>query len=159
LACGTPITAQEPMPGQAAAAFSTSIEEIHSPPDLIDADGFMTITDRSKDLIKSGGEWISSIDVENAAAACPGIGSCAVIGVPHAKWGERPLLVVVPKAGETLRKDDVLAFLAGRIARWQLPDDVVLIDALPMTATGKVSKKDLRVRFKDHALPDVERKG
>jgi fatty-acyl-CoA synthase len=126
---------------------------------MIDADGFMTITDRSKDLIKSGGEWISSIDVENAAAACPGIGSCAVIGVPHAKWGERPLLVVVPKAGETLRKDDVLAFLAGRIARWQLPDDVVLIDALPMTATGKVSKKDLRVRFKDHALPDVERKG
>ncbi len=121
----------------------------------IDAAGIMTITDRSKDLIKSGGEWISSIDVENAAAGCPGVGACAVIGVPHPKWGERPLLVVVAKAGETPRREEILGFLGARIAKWQLPDDVVLVEALPMTATGKVSKKDLRERFKAHVLPEV----
>ena len=113
----------------------------------IDKEGFMSIVDRSKDLIKSGGEWISSIDLENAALACPGIAQCAVIGVPHPKWDERPLLVVVKKEGADVAKEPILTFLAAKVAKWQLPDDVVFVDALPMTATGKISKKDLRGKF------------
>lgn len=115
-------------------------------------DGFLRVVDRTKDLVKSGGEWISSIAVENAALAHPDVANCAVIGVPHAKWSERPLLIVVPKAGTAPRKSDILARLAETLAKWQVPDDVVFVDTLPLTATGKVSKKDLRARFAGYAL-------
>jgi fatty-acyl-CoA synthase len=122
----------------------------------IDADGFMQITDRSKDVIKSGGEWISSIDVENIAMAHPAIHEAAVIAVPHPKWDERPLLVVVRKPGEAgaaLTRESVLGFYEGRIAKWQVPDDVVFVDEIPHTATGKMLKLKLREQFKDHKLP------
>ncbi len=118
----------------------------------IDPDGFLNITDRSKDLIKSGGEWISSLDVENIAMSHPGIANCAVIAVPDPKWGERPLLVAVPSA-EPPDTADVMAHLGGALAKWQLPDDVIWVDDLPLTATGKVSKLTLRKRFRGHALP------
>ena len=119
----------------------------------ITPDGWLVIVDRTKDLIKSGGEWISSIDVENAALACKGIANCAVIGVPHPRWGERPLLLVVKASGAEPTKADILGVLASKVAKWQLPDDVVFVDALPLTATGKISKKDLRSRFADYQLP------
>ncbi|WP_310619786.1 long-chain fatty acid--CoA ligase [Flexibacterium corallicola] len=118
--------------------------------------GFLTITDRAKDLIKSGGEWISSIDVENMAMAHPDIANCAVIAVPHAKWDERPLLVVVPKEGKTIHKQSVLDLLKEHLASWQIPDDVVLVDQLPMTATGKVSKLTLRKNYADHKLENAQ---
>ena len=114
----------------------------------IDADGFMAITDRVKDVIKSGGEWISSIELENAAAGCPGIAEAAVIAMPDAQWGERPLLVIVPAAGSTLQGDDVLAWLRDRLPRWWLPERVEFTDELPHTATGKVSKLELRKRYR-----------
>jgi 3-(methylthio)propionyl---CoA ligase len=118
-------------------------------------DGWLLIVDRTKDLVKSGGEWISSIDVENAAlAAVNGIANCAVIGVPHPKWNERPLLVVVKAPGAEPSKAEILDALGEKIAKWQVPDDVVFVEALPMTATGKISKKDLRAKFADYALPD-----
>jgi fatty-acyl-CoA synthase len=120
----------------------------------ITPDGWLLIVDRTKDLVKSGGEWISSIDVENAALACKGLANCAVIGVPHPKWHERPLLVAVKAPGADPTKAEVLDVLASRIAKWQLPDDVVFVEALPMTATGKISKKDLRAKFADYKLPD-----
>jgi fatty-acyl-CoA synthase len=120
----------------------------------ITPDGWLMIVDRTKDLVKSGGEWISSIDVENAALACKGIANCAVIGVPHPKWNERPLLVAVKAPGADPTKAEILDTLASRIAKWQLPDDVVFIDALPMTATGKISKRDLRARFAEYRLPE-----
>jgi fatty-acyl-CoA synthase len=120
----------------------------------ITPDGWLVIVDRTKDLVKSGGEWISSIDVENAALACKGIANCAVIGVPHPKWNERPLLVAVKAPGAEPSKAEILEVLASRIAKWQLPDDVVFVDALPMTATGKISKKDLRARFAGYKLPE-----
>ncbi len=110
----------------------------------IDAYGMLNITDRAKDLIKSGGEWISSIDMESTALAHPHIANCAVIAIPDEKWGERPLLVAVPEAGQVIDKDSVLELLATRFAKWQLPDDVVTVEALPLTATGKVSKLTLR---------------
>jgi fatty-acyl-CoA synthase len=110
----------------------------------IDPDGYMSLRDRSKDLIKSGGEWISSIDLENAAVAHPEIAEAAAIGVPHPKWSERPVLCVVRQPGSTLDRAAVLAFLDGKIAKWWMPDDVIFVDALPHTATGKVSKRDLR---------------
>jgi len=119
----------------------------------ITPDEWLLIVDRTKDLVKSGGEWISSIDVENAALACKGIANCAVIGVPHPKWNERPLLVVVKAPGANPTKEEILDVLGSKIAKWQLPDDVVFVDALPMTATGKISKKDLRAKFADHQLP------
>ena len=119
----------------------------------IDPEGFMAIADRSKDLIKSGGEWISSIDLENAVSACPGIAACAVIGVPHPRWDERPLLVAVKKQGMEPTREDILAFLAARVAKWQIPDDVVFVASLPLTATGKISKKDLREQFHGYRLP------
>ncbi|MEM6762833.1 MAG: long-chain fatty acid--CoA ligase, partial [Pseudomonadota bacterium] len=112
----------------------------------IDPDGFLMIADRMKDVIKSGGEWISSIDLENATLAHPGVANCAVIAVPDDKWGERPLLVVVP-TGTPPEKADILKVLGGSFAKWQLPDEVVFVDALPLTATGKVSKRMLRERF------------
>ena len=118
-------------------------------------DAWLLIVDRTKDLVKSGGEWISSIDVENAAlAAVDGIANCAVIGVPHPKWNERPLLVVVKAPGAEPTKAEILDALSATIAKWQMPDDVVFVEALPMTATGKISKKDLRAKFADYSLPD-----
>ena len=121
----------------------------------IDADGFMQITDRTKDVIKSGGEWISSIDLENIAMAHPAVHEAAAIAVPHPKWDERPLLVVVKKPGAELLRDELLAFYGGRVATWQVPDDVVFVDQLPHTAIGKVEKVRLREQFKDHRLPAI----
>jgi acyl-CoA synthetase (AMP-forming)/AMP-acid ligase II len=119
----------------------------------IDQYGTMHITDRSKDVIKSGGEWISSIEIENLAVGHPDVAEAAVIGIAHPKWDERPLLVVVPKEGRRPTKDELLAFLQGRIARWWMPDDVVLVDQIPHTATGKIQKTALRDLFKDYRLP------
>jgi acyl-CoA synthetase (AMP-forming)/AMP-acid ligase II len=118
----------------------------------IDADGYLQITDRSKDVIKSGGEWISSIDLENIAVGHPAVAEAAVIGVPDARWGERPLLVVVKRAGAELTRDSMLKFYEGKIAKWWLPDDVVFVDELPHTATGKLSKLTLRQQFKEYRL-------
>ncbi len=112
----------------------------------IDPDGYMSLRDRSKDLIKSGGEWISSIDLENAAVAHPDIAEAAAIGVPHPKWSERPVLCIVRRPGSDLDRAGVLAFLDGKVTKWWLPDDVVFLDELPHTATGKVSKRELRAR-------------
>jgi 3-(methylthio)propionyl---CoA ligase len=119
----------------------------------IDADGFMQITDRSKDVIKSGGEWISSIDLENIAMAHPAVHEAAAIACRHPKWDERPLLVVVPKPGASVTREELLGFFEGKIAKWQTPDDVVLVAEIPHTATGKVQKLKLREQFKDHRLP------
>ena len=119
----------------------------------IDPDGFMQITDRSKDVIKSGGEWISSIDLENTAMAHPGVAEAAVVGVRHPKWDERPLLLVVRKAGVQLTREELIQFFDGRVAKWWIPDDVVFVDQLPHTATGKLLKTKLREDFKDHKLP------
>lgn len=120
----------------------------------IDPDGFLQITDRSKDVIKSGGEWISSIDLENVAMAHPAVAEAGVIGVHHPKWEERPLLVVVKRAGQEVTREDLLKFYEGRIAKWQIPDDVTFVNELPHTATGKISKLQLRQQFKDYKLPD-----
>ncbi len=114
----------------------------------IDPLGYMGIVDRAKDVIKSGGEWISSIDLENTAVGCPGVREAAVIGVPHPKWDERPLLIVVAEPHVT--RDDVVAHLTPRIAKWWLPDDVVFVADLPHTATGKLLKTELRARYRDH---------
>jgi 3-(methylthio)propionyl---CoA ligase len=119
----------------------------------IDPDGFMQITDRSKDVIKSGGEWISSIDLENTAVAHPAVAEAAVVGVHHPKWDERPLLLVVKKPGAQLTREELLAFFEGRVAKWWIPDDVVFVDQLPHTATGKLLKTKLREDYKDHNLP------
>jgi fatty-acyl-CoA synthase len=113
----------------------------------------MQITDRAKDVIKSGGEWISSIDIENLAVGHPDILEAAVIGIAHPKWDERPLLVVVPKDGRTPDRDDVIAFLQSRIAKWWLPDDMQLVKEIPHTATGKINKMKLRETFRDYRLP------
>ena len=119
----------------------------------IEADGSVVITDRSKDVIKSGGEWISSIDLENAAMGCPGVAEAAVIGVAHPKWDERPLLIVVKRPEATVGKAEVLKFLEGKIAKWWMPDDVQFIDAIPHGATGKILKTALRKQFEDYKLP------
>jgi fatty-acyl-CoA synthase len=119
----------------------------------IDADGFLLITDRSKDVIKSGGEWISSIDVENIAMAHPAVAMAACIAVSHPKWDERPLLVVVRKPGMEPTRDELLAFFDGKLAKWQVPDDVVFVDAIPLGATGKMQKIKLREQFRGHRLP------
>ena len=121
----------------------------------IDPHGYMQVTDRSKDVIKSGGEWISSIELENHAIAHPDVAEAAVIGVAHPKWDERPLLIVVPKPGRTPDRDQMLAFLAGKVAKWWLPDDVVLVDSIPHTATGKIQKTALRTQFADYRLPET----
>ena len=125
----------------------------------LDPHGFMHITDRSKDVIKSGGEWISSIELENLAMGHPGVAEAAVIGVRHPKWDERPLLVVVRQPGADVGKDELLAFFEGRIAKWWLPDDVAFVDEIPHTATGKIQKTTLRERFKNHKLPTAEAAG
>ncbi|MCC6868094.1 MAG: long-chain-fatty-acid--CoA ligase [Burkholderiales bacterium] len=119
----------------------------------IDPDGYMQITDRSKDVIKSGGEWISSIDIENAAIGHPAVGEAAVIGVAHEKWQERPLLVVVRKPGQDVSREELLHFLEGKVAKWWLPDDVQFVTELPHTATGKLQKIRLREMFRDYRLP------
>lgn len=119
---------------------------------VIAPDGFLQITDRAKDVIKSGGEWISSVDLENCACGHPDVLMAAAIGVKHPKWEERPLLLVVPRQGRTPARDSVLAHIAEHFARWQLPDDVIVVESLPMTATGKISKKDLRAKYCDHLL-------
>jgi fatty-acyl-CoA synthase len=114
----------------------------------IDADGYLCITDRSKDVIKSGGEWISSIELENIAVGHPAVAEAAVIGVFHPKWNERPLLIAVRKQGASVTRDELLAFYEGKVAKWSAPDDVVFVDGLPHTATGKLSKKTLREQYK-----------
>jgi fatty-acyl-CoA synthase len=118
----------------------------------LDPLGFMQITDRAKDVIKSGGEWISSIDLENAAVGHPDVAEAAVIGVAHPKWDERPLLIVVRKEGTTVTKEEILAFLADKVAKWWLPDDVAFVDAIPHTATGKIQKTTLREQFREYEL-------
>ncbi|MGK2926551.1 MAG: long-chain-fatty-acid--CoA ligase [Lysobacterales bacterium] len=119
----------------------------------IDPLGFMQITDRDKDVIKSGGEWISSIEVENVAVGCPGVAEAAVIGLPHPKWTERPLLIIRRDAGSPVSADEVLAYLDGKIAKWWMPSGVEFVDAIPHTATGKIQKMDLRKQFKDYVFP------
>jgi fatty-acyl-CoA synthase len=119
----------------------------------IDPDSYLQITDRSKDVIKSGGEWISSIELENIAIGHPGVIEAAVIGVPHPKWDERPLLLVVRKDGAAVTRDELLRFYDGKIAKWCMPDDVLFVEDLPHTATGKLSKKTLREKYRDYRLP------
>ena len=119
----------------------------------IDRYGYMQITDRSKDVIKSGGEWISSIDIENLAVGHPKVAEAAVIGFRHPKWDERPLLVIVLKKDQTATKEELLGFLQGKIAKWWMADDVVIVDEIPHTATGKIQKITLRERFRDYVLP------
>ena len=125
----------------------------------MDQYGYMQITDRAKDVIKSGGEWISSIDVENLAVGHPKVAEAAVIGISHPKWDERPLLVIVLKKGETVTKEELLEFMQGKIAKWWMPDDVVFVEEIPHTATGKIQKITLRQRFKDYRLPTAESVG
>ena len=119
----------------------------------IDADGFMQITDRSKDVIKSGGEWISSIDIENVAMAHPAVAMAACIGMPHPKWDERPIVAVALKPGAEVTRDELLKFYDGKVAKWQVPDDVVFVDSIPLGATGKMLKTRLREQLKDYKLP------
>ncbi len=119
----------------------------------IDPHGYMQITDRAKDVIKSGGEWISSIDIENLAVGHPKIAEAAVIGIKHPKWDERPLLVVVVKKDQKVGKQELIDFMTGKIAKWWIPDDVAFVDEIPHTATGKIQKTALRERFRDYVLP------
>ena len=119
----------------------------------VDPEGFMQITDRSKDVIKSGGEWISSIDVENIAMAHPEVAMAACIGMAHPKWDERPIVVVVKRPGTSLAREALLKFYEGKIAKWQIPDDVVFVDAIPLGATGKMLKTRLREQLADYKLP------
>ena len=121
----------------------------------VDPNGRLVVRDRAKDLVKSGGEWISSIDLENTATAHPDIAACAVIAVPHPKWDERPVLVAVTAGDKQPSLEDIHAHMASHFAKWQLPDDIVYVDELPLTATGKVSKLTLRKRFSDYVLPDL----
>ena len=122
----------------------------------IDPLGFMQITDRSKDVIKSGGEWISSIEIENIAVGHEKVQEAAVIGVAHPKWDERPLLIVIKNKGAAVSKEEILGYLEGKIAKWWMPDDVVFVDEIPHTATGKIQKLTLRQQFEDYKLPNVE---
>ena len=119
----------------------------------IDQHGYMQVTDRAKDVIKSGGEWISTIDLENLAVGHPDVAEAAVIGVAHPKWDERPLLVVVKKEGKDPSREDLLAFMEGKVAKWWMPDDVAFVDEIPHTATGKIQKTTLRDQFRDYRLP------
>jgi fatty-acyl-CoA synthase len=121
----------------------------------IDEHGYMQITDRAKDLIKSGGEWISSVELENAAMCHPQVSLAAVIGVSHPKWDERPLLIVKPSSGAALTRERLIEFLATKFVSWWLPDDVVFVDEIPLTAAGKLNKRLLRERFQDYRLPSA----
>lgn len=120
----------------------------------IDAEGFMLITDRSKDVIKSGGEWISSIELENIAVAHPGVAMAACIGMPHPKWDERPVVVVVKRPDVELSRETLLAYYEGKVAKWQIPDDVVFVESIPLGATGKMLKTRLREMLADYRLPN-----
>jgi fatty-acyl-CoA synthase len=126
---------------------------------LIYPDGTMQITDRAKDVIKSGGEWISSIELENAAVGCPGVAEAAAVGVYHPKWDERPLLLIVRKPGAELSAEDVIAYLTDKVAKWWLPDEVKFVDDLPHTATGKILKRALRDEYKDYQLASIAANG
>lgn len=119
---------------------------------ILHPDGTMQITDRSKDVIKSGGEWISSVELENAAVGCPGVAEAAAIGVAHPKWDERPILLVVKKDGANLSATDVISYLSEKVAKWWLPDEVLFVDGLPHTGTGKIMKAELRAQYKDYQL-------
>ncbi|WP_407062680.1 AMP-binding enzyme, partial [Aquabacterium sp.] len=121
----------------------------------IDADGYLQLVDRAKDVIKSGGEWISSIDLENAAMGHPAVAEAAIIGVAHPKWQERPLLLVVLRPGQQVSREALLDYLGGRVAKWWLPDDVVFVPELPHTATGKLLKTRLREQYRDYRLPEA----
>ena len=121
----------------------------------VNAEGYVRLVDRTKDLVKSGGEWISSVEVENELMAHPAVLEAAVVGVPHPRWDERPLACVVLRPGHAASRDDILEFLAPRMAKWWLPDDVAFIDEVPKTSVGKFDKKVLRARFADHRLPGV----
>ena len=118
----------------------------------VDELGFVRITDRTKDLIKSGGEWISSVDLENAIMSHPKVAEAAVVGIPHPKWDERPLACVVLKQGETATAEEILEHLKPLVAKWWLPDAVEFIDEVPKTSVGKFSKKDLRAKFAEYEL-------
>ncbi len=120
---------------------------------VFDAEGYLRLVDRTKDVVKSGGEWISSVELENEVMAHPKVAEAAVVGMAHPKWQERPVAFVVAKEGEEVTKDDILEFLDGRVPKWWLPDDVILIDEVPKTSVGKFSKKDLRTQFKDYEIP------
>ena len=117
--------------------------------------GNIRLSDRTKDLVKSGGEWISSVELENHLMAHPAVAEAAVIAVPHPRWQERPLATVVLKPGASATKEELIEFLTPRVAKWWLPDDVVFIDEVPKTSVGKFSKKDLRARFADYELPET----
>jgi fatty-acyl-CoA synthase len=119
---------------------------------VIHPNGVMQITDRAKDVIKSGGEWISSIELENAAVGCPGVAEAAAVGVYHPKWDERPLLLIVKKEGADITGEDVIGYLEDKVAKWWLPDEVKFVDELPHTATGKILKRALREEYKDYKL-------
>jgi fatty-acyl-CoA synthase len=118
----------------------------------IDPDGFMQITDRSKDVIKSGGEWIGSIDLENIAMGHPAVLQAACIGVAHPKWDERPLLLVVPRPGMAPTREELLGFFEGKIAKFWMPDDVVFVDGLPIGGTGKIQKNKLREQYRSYLI-------
>ena len=121
---------------------------------VLHPDGTLQLTDRTKDVIKSGGEWISSVELENAAVGHPAVAEAACIGMFHPKWDERPVLFVVKKEGADCSDRDVIDYLADKVAKWWLPDAVEFVDDIPHTATGKISKKDLRDRFADYKLAD-----
>jgi fatty-acyl-CoA synthase len=116
----------------------------------VDAHGYMQITDRAKDVIKSGGEWISSVELENTIMGHPDVLEAAVVGLPHERWQERPLACVVPKPGRTPTAEAIVDFLASRVAKWWLPEEVVFVDSLPKTSVGKIAKRELREQFKGH---------
>jgi len=148
-----PAIASSYFKGEGASAFDDELWFDTGDVATIDEYGYMQITDRSKDVIKSGGEWISSIDLENFAVGCPGVAEAAAVGMPHPKWSERPLLVIVKKPGAEVTREEVLAHLEGKIAKWWMPDDVVFAEEIPHTATGKISKLTLRERLKDYRFP------
>jgi fatty-acyl-CoA synthase len=123
---------------------------------VIHPDNTLRLTDRAKDVIKSGGEWISTIELENAAVGCPGVLEAAAIGIPHPKWDERPLLLVVRDDGSEVCETEIRDFLTGEVAKWWLPDAIEFVDELPHTATGKLSKKDLRDKYRDYRFANAE---
>jgi fatty-acyl-CoA synthase len=122
---------------------------------VIHPDNSLRLTDRAKDVIKSGGEWISSIEIENAAVGCPGVAEAAAIGIPHPKWDERPLLLIVRDPGSNVGDAEVRSFLSAQMAKWWMPDAIEFVDALPHTATGKLSKKDLRDQYRDYRFANA----
>jgi fatty-acyl-CoA synthase len=122
---------------------------------VLHPDGVMQITDRTKDVIKSGGEWISSIELENAAVGCPGVAEAAAVGIYHPKWDERPLLLVVRKPGAEVSAEAITEHLSRHVARWWLPDEILFVESLPHTATGKLLKTAIREQYKDHKLPSA----